>query len=83
MGLIINEIIVPYIRNNIKTFILYIFLVILSYSIGSLAIPRTISNFINSNMKFNNSFFKNIYKQLKNQTPIGLIYILIILAVSY
>ncbi len=83
MGLIINEIIIPYIKNNITTFLLYIFLVILSYSIGSLAIPRIISNFINSNMKFSNSFFKNIFKQIKNQTSIGLIYLIIILVISY
>ena len=83
MGLIINEIILPYIKNNIKIFLLYIFLVIISYVIGSLIIPRTISGFINSNMKLNNNYFKNIFKQIKNQTSIGLIYLITILIISY
>lgn len=83
MGIIVNDIILPYAKKNIKIFLVYFILVILSYSIGTLAIPMTITQFINSNMEPNNSFFKNIYKQMQNRTSVGLIYILTILSVTY
>lgn len=83
MGVIVNDIILPYAKKNIKIFLVYFILVILSYSIGTLAIPMTITQFINSNMKPNNSFFKNIYKQIQDQTSVGLIYLLIILSLAY
>lgn len=83
MGIIVNDIILPYAKKNIKIFLVYFILVILSYSIGTLAIPMTITQFINSNMKPNNSFFKNIYKQIQDQTSVGLIYLLTILSLAY
>ena len=57
MGVIVHDIILPYAKKNIKIFLVYFILVLLSYSIGTLAIPMTITQFINSNMKPNNSFF--------------------------
>lgn len=83
MGIIVNDIILPYAKKNIKIFLVYFILAILSYSIGTLAIPITITQFMNSNMKPNNSFFKNIYKQIQDQTSVGLIYILTILSLAY
>ena len=83
MGVLVNDIILPYAKKNIKIFLVYFILVILSYSIGTLAIPMTITQFINSNMKPNNSFFKNIYKQIQDQTSVGIIYTLSILSLAY
>ena len=83
MGIIVNDIILPYAKKNIKIFLVYFILVILSYSIGTLAIPMTITQFINSNMKPNNSFFKNIYKQIQDETSVGIIYTLSILSLAY
>lgn len=53
---IINQILLPYVLSNKLYFIVYTILSFIVYSIGSIVIPRTITEFINGNSKESTGF---------------------------
>ena len=79
---IIDNIIVPYILSNKMGFLLYIILSFMVYTIGSLLIPRTITEFINATNK-KEVFGVNILKQIQNGSIMGILYILGFLLVFF
>ena len=83
MGVIIDELIFSYVKHNIPTFLIYFIVVVISYSIGSLFIPKIISKFIYSNMKLNNNVFNNILEKIGSKTTVGYIYIIFIFVILY
>ena len=80
MTFLFNNIIFPYVSNNIFIFIVYTFFVFVTYIIGSIGISKSLSGFLNSKMNNNEYFFKNIINVIKNRGMLGWIYIVIILS---
>ena len=76
---IVDHILVPYLLDQKFYFILYTLLSFVVYSIGSIFIPRTISEFINATPKETTGFIKT----LKSGSMKGLLYVLGIIFVLY
>jgi ABC-type multidrug transport system fused ATPase/permease subunit len=76
---IIDRILWPYVLSNKFYFIIYTILSFIVYSIGSIFIPRTITEFINANQKESTGFIKI----LRSGSMKGLLYVLGIIFVLY
>ena len=79
---IIDNIIVPYILSNKTYLLLYIILSFMVYTIGSLLIPRTITEFINATNK-KELFGANVLKTIQSGSMMGILYILGVLIVFF
>ena len=79
---IINSIIVPYILSHKFYFIMYTLLSFIVYSIGSILIPRSITEFINSKTN-NETFGINILKSIQSKSKIGILYLIGIFFILY
>ena len=79
---IIDNIIVPYILSKKTYFLLYIILSFMVYTIGSLLIPRTITEFINATNK-KELFGANVLKTIQSGSMMGILYILGVLIVFF
>lgn len=69
---IVENILLPYLLSNKLYFIVYTILSFIVYSIGSIVIPRTITEFINGNTKESTGFMKNI----QSGSMKGILYVL-------
>lgn len=76
---IVDHILVPYVFRNKLLFVLYTLLSFIVYSIGSIIIPRTITEFISSTPKETTGFIKT----LKSGSMKGIMYGLSIIFVLY
>jgi len=79
---IIDNIIVPYILSNKTYLLLYLILSFMVYTIGSLLIPRTITEFINATNK-KEVFGVNLLKTIQSGSMMGILYLLGILFTIY
>jgi len=79
---IIDNIIVPYILSNKTYLLLYLILSFMVYTIGSLLIPRTITEFINATNK-KEVFGVNVLKTIQSGSMMGILYLLGILFTIY
>ena len=77
---LIKNILFPYITQHKIYFIMYTLLSFIVYSIGSIVIPRIITDFINAEHKTN---FSNFSSLLKSGTMKGILYCLGILFILF
>jgi len=77
---LVQHILLPYIEQHKTYFIIYTLLSFMVYSIGSIVIPRIITEFINAGHKINSSIFLNL---LKSGNMKGILYCLGILFVLF
>lgn len=83
MSFILNNIIKPYVYNNIFLLLFYTIIVVITYSILSFGLSKTFTYFINSKYDKNEIFLKNIYKTLKNGNKMCWIYVIAFLSFMY
>jgi len=79
---IINNIIIPYILSRKIYFLMYTLLSFFVYSIGSILIPRSITEYINSTNK-KEVFGMNVLKSIQNKSKIGILYVIGIFFILY
>ncbi|ADX06270.1 hypothetical protein 162300186 [Organic Lake phycodnavirus 2] len=77
---LVQHILLPYIGQQKIYFMIYTLLSFMVYTIGSIVIPRIITEFINAGHKINSSIFLNL---LKSGNMKGILYCLGILFVLF
>lgn len=83
MSFLIENLLLPYMKDNIFILIIYTIVVLITYTIGSIGISKSFTHFLNSKYNKNDKFLKDIYNVIKCRSMMGWVYIIIILSLTY